>query len=344
MFAEKRYDDRHARKEREIGRELIMLTLVKTIFECAIEKMELAAALSSLMLNPEVSVILTTDQINIKNDDFLCNIKFSPKYLLQSTYINEEDLNICPKETWDNTIKFEAVFKVFKIFDKHIDVLHSSSLYKHTSMTLALFLHHIRYFLQHVVNRLYFTPEQERSKKLHYRKLWHLKKKSIEEVASSTMDLERQRINHKKTLKDIVKRYKKNIVAIDGIDKRCNEYVTNTNMRYEKKQIAVYKIWEYEQNETQSALKNIIDDLESLKDINTKLEQVIRKRKLITESKLLAIMTKYDTEIGNKCRMLESLSQIYEYEKQGKYDLEVIFLYMYNLCILRACICKKIIS
>jgi len=28
-------------------------------------------------------------------------------------------------------------------------------------------------------------------------------------------------------LEDIIKRYRKNIVAIDEIDKRCNEYITN---------------------------------------------------------------------------------------------------------------------
>jgi hypothetical protein len=41
-IAKKGYDDKRARKEGEFGRESIMLTLVKTIFEYAIEKMELA--------------------------------------------------------------------------------------------------------------------------------------------------------------------------------------------------------------------------------------------------------------------------------------------------------------
>lgn len=127
------------------------------------------------------------------------------------------------------------------------------------------------------------------------------------------------------------------------------------SMRYEKKQIAVYKAWEYEQNEMHLALENVIDDLESLKDINTKLGQPMHKRKymrikfeyiykyeyicilyiygiynrieyrLMTESKLLAIMTKYDTEIGSRCRTLEKLSQVYKYDKLEKHDLEVTF-------------------
>ncbi|XP_011706066.1 PREDICTED: uncharacterized protein LOC105461272 [Wasmannia auropunctata] len=72
----------------------------------------------------------------------------------------------------------------------------------------------------------------------------------------------------------------------------------------------------------QLTLKNVIDDLESLKDINTKLDQTIRKQKLMTESKFLAIMTKYDTEIGSRCRTLEKLDQIYKYDKLKKQDLE----------------------
>lgn len=139
--------------------------------------------------------------------------------------------------------------------------------------------------------------------------------------------MERQRINHRKTLEDIVKRYKKNIVAINGIGKRCNEYVTNIkylslnlficiilyvsrpkilyciiivlsnkyvlrhvlnvftlyfdSIRYEKKQIALCRTWEYEQNKIQVTLENVIDDLEFLKDINMKLEQAIYKRKYV---------------------------------------------------------------
>lgn len=125
------------------------------------------------------------------------------------------------------------------------------------------------------------------------------------------------------------------------------------SMRHEKKQIAICKAWEYEQNEMQLALINVIDDLESLKDINTKLEQTIRKRKyvrikfeliiclsyiyvicnrvvhrLMTESKLLAIISKYDSEIGSRCRMLEKLGQIHKCNKLEKHDLEVTFFYI----------------
>lgn len=51
-------------------------------------------------------------------------------------------------------------------------------------MTSALFLYHIRYFLEYVLHRMYLTPEQERSKELNYREFWHYQKKSIEDVAS----------------------------------------------------------------------------------------------------------------------------------------------------------------
>lgn len=64
------------------------------------------------------------------------------------------------------------------------DVLHMSSRCEHISMTSALFLYHIRYFLEHVLCGMYLTPEQARSKELHYRKLWHCQKKSIEDIAS----------------------------------------------------------------------------------------------------------------------------------------------------------------
>lgn len=53
------------------------------------------------------------------------------------------------------------------------------------------------------------------------------------------------------------------------------------SVRYEKKQIVTCRAWEYEQNKIQSALENVINDLESLKDINMKKEQTIRKRKYV---------------------------------------------------------------
>ncbi|XP_071563381.1 uncharacterized protein, partial [Temnothorax nylanderi] len=286
-----------------------------------------------LISNPELSLILTTDEMNTINDVFLRNIEFCPKCLPQSAFINKNSkTSVCIKETWYDISRFDhAVYKALKILDKRIDVLHTSPRRKQISMTSALFLCHINYFLEHVSRRMYFMPAEGRSKELHYRKFWHCQKKSIEDVARFTMDLERQRINHRNTLEDIVKRCRKNTVAIDGIDKRCNEYVTNTNTRYEKKQIAVWKAWEYERNELQVALGNVTDDLEFLKDVNTKLEQTIRKRKLTTESKLLAIMIKYDTEIGGRCKTLEELSEVYKYNELEKHDSEVTFF-----CIIHA--------
>ncbi|XP_011881058.1 PREDICTED: uncharacterized protein LOC105569311 isoform X2 [Vollenhovia emeryi] len=136
------------------------------------------------------------------------------------------------------------------------------------------------------------------------------------------MDLERQRINHRKMLEDIIKRYKKHVVAIDGIDKRCNEYATSTNARYEQKQIVICKAWEYERNEMQAAMGNVIDDLEFLKDVNTKLGRAICERKWTIKSNLLAIITKYDTEIGSRYRTLKNLSEVYKRDKLEKHDLE----------------------
>lgn len=49
--------------------------------------------------------------------------------------------------------------------------------------------------------------------------------------------------------------------------------------------------------------------------------------RLAIELKLLAIMTKYDTEIGSRCRTLEKLNEIYKYDKVKKHDLEVTFLH-----------------
>lgn len=47
--------------------------------------------------------------------------------------------------------------------------------------------------------------------------------------------------------------------------------------------------------------------------------------RLTTESKLSSIMTKYDTEISGRCKMLEKLSEIYKYNKREKYKLQVTF-------------------
>jgi len=45
----------------------------------------------------------------------------------------------------------------------------------------------------------------------------------------------------------------------------------------------------------------------------------------MTESKLIAIIIKYDTEIGSRCKTLEQLSQIYKYDNLEKHELEVNF-------------------
>jgi len=42
------------------------------------------------------------------------------------------------------------------------------------------------------------------------------------------------------------------------------------------------------------------------------------------ESKLLAVISKYDTEIGNRHKILEELNKIYECDKLEKLALEVI--------------------
>ncbi|XP_067206583.1 dynein regulatory complex protein 10-like isoform X2 [Linepithema humile] len=220
--------------------------------------------------------------------------------------------------------KFDyAVYKALKILYKHIDVLRTKPDYKEISTSSALFLHYLRCLLeQHILYRMYLTPEQARSKELHYRNLWRCQKKSIEDIDVFITDLEKQRINHKKILENVVKRYKKNVATINKINKRCKEDITNTTNKYERKQLTLYKAWEFEQNEIKVALENIIDDFNSLKDINMKFKETIYERKSMIESKLLAVIAKYDTEIGNRYKILEELNEIYACDKLEKLALE----------------------
>lgn len=127
------------------------------------------------------------------------------------------------------------------------------------------------------------------------------------------------------------------------------------SVKYEKKQVILYKMWEVEQNEVQLALNNIADDLESLKNMNANVEEAIYNRKYIkkseltktfsiitfvinipyrldVESKLLAVLTKYDTEIGNRYRTLEELNRIYENDKLEKLAVEVSSCLLYIVC------------
>ncbi|XP_011881059.1 PREDICTED: uncharacterized protein LOC105569311 isoform X3 [Vollenhovia emeryi] len=109
------------------------------------------------------------------------------------------------------------------------------------------------------------------------------------------------------------------------------------NARYEQKQIVICKAWEYERNEMQAAMGNVIDDLEFLKDVNTKLGRAICERKWTIKSNLLAIITKYDTEIGSRYRTLKNLSEVYKRDKLEKHDLEVTFFYIMCTCAHTLC-------
>lgn len=70
-------------------------------------------------------------------------------------------------------------WQFLQILNKHIDVLHPRD--KYISIPSALFLHHLRCFLQHALCRLHLTPDQARSKELHYRQFWRDQKRSIED-------------------------------------------------------------------------------------------------------------------------------------------------------------------
>lgn len=124
-----------------------------------------------------------------------------------------------------------------------------------------------------------------------------------------TCDLERQRVDHERMLEDVVKRYRKNIIAINKIHNKCNQDVANItylfiylfekilkvsslkttfllsaavyfcSTKYERKQLVLYKTWELEQKNVQLALENAIDDLKSLKQMNKELEEDVRERR-----------------------------------------------------------------
>ncbi|XP_032685898.1 uncharacterized protein LOC116851021 isoform X3 [Odontomachus brunneus] len=333
-----------------------MLTLIKTMFESMIKKMELAVigitilhehlftdivttsrcfqvALPSLLLDPELPMILTPDEMNVINDIFLCDKEvckhlsssdhsciiindFKSIYNWQSqtfhALASENRKSMTNSEIVDyiSTSKLDrTIYKILKILEKHIDVLRMSPRYKCISVPSALFLHHIRYLLeQYVLCRMFLTPEQARNKELHYRKLWRCYKRSTEDIATFTCDLERQRANHGRMLEDVVKHYKKNIIAINKIHNKCNQDVANItylstylfekllkisslkifllsaavyfcSTKYERKQLVLYKTWELEQKDVQLALENAIDDLKSLKQMNEKLEEDVHERR-----------------------------------------------------------------
>ncbi|XP_014467270.1 PREDICTED: IQ domain-containing protein D [Dinoponera quadriceps] len=289
--------------------------------------MELAVALPFLLMDPELSMILTPDEMNIINDIFLCDNEVCSKCLpSQSASENRKSITYANSETARNINKSRfdrAVCKILKAFEKHIDVLRMSPHYKCFSLSPALLFHHIRYFLeQYILCRMSLTPEQARSKELHYRNLWRCHRKSIEDIVMFTCDLEKQRADHQEMLENVVKHYKKNVITIDKIDNKCNEDVANITTRYERKQLDLYKAWRLEQKEIQLALENAMDDLESLKRMNRELEEDIRERRSVVESELLAIINTYDTEIGSKHRTLEELSKTYEYDKSEKHALQ----------------------
>jgi len=51
------------------------------------------------------------------------------------------------------------------------------------------------------------------------------------------------------------------------------------SIRYEKRQLGLYKAWEREEQDLQSSLLNNIDSLDSLKRANVRLEKVVHKQK-----------------------------------------------------------------
>ncbi|XP_020282309.1 uncharacterized protein LOC109854035 isoform X2 [Pseudomyrmex gracilis] len=263
--------DEHGRKK-----ESITLKLLKTIFEFTLRKMELAVALPSIILNPELSMILTKCEVGMIKDIFLCDTEHCSSCLLKSEFEQKEHslrkratTKTHCQTTWTMSRFDRAVYRALQILNKHIDVLHPRD--KYISIPSALFLHHLRCFLQHALCRLHLTPDQARSKELHYRQFWRDQKRSIEDSDVFTRDLEKQRRNHEKLLENVIKQYKKNLAVVVDINKKCNEDMANITVKYEKKQLMLHKVWEIEQNEVQRALNSITDDLESLKNINANI-------------------------------------------------------------------------
>lgn len=68
-------------------------------------------------------------------------------------------------------------------------------------------------------------------------------------------------------------------LALRGVCPHNARFIPIDSTRYEKKQIAACKAWEYERNEMQVTLGNVRDDLDFLKDVDTNVAQTRRERK-----------------------------------------------------------------
>lgn len=132
------------------------------------------------------------------------------------------------------------------------------------------------------------------------------------------------------------------------------------SVKHEKKQLGLYKVCEYEQRSIQSALENLLDDLASLKSANANVEQAAHKRRyhikdhenfsgtsnlttllhvarrMKAESQLLAIIAKYDAEIGGRQEMMQELNETNEHDTVEKHALKVYLYFTLRFLYARA--------
>ncbi|XP_043278875.1 dynein regulatory complex protein 10-like isoform X2 [Venturia canescens] len=185
-----------------------------------------------------------------------------------------------------------------------------------------LFLQHVKYFIEHCIRRVRFDPVREKLRNDFFRNLWHENHKAQRDIDGLLDFLDEQRMKNHDLTKQIAARYRKDCETVESFDGKCIEDIKSTVELWEKKQISEIRYAELRRNDLNQYLAIVSNKLDNLHEANRRAEEEIRSKRFKVMSQLSSQIAKFDTEVGERYRILEELVAEFDANEETRKNLE----------------------
>ncbi|XP_066595954.1 dynein regulatory complex protein 10 [Prorops nasuta] len=293
------------------------------VFERTIKNLEFAATVPLIINDSKLSRILNEHQMLL--------IRSGTFSILKEAASSEDTVESCKNNESYITISEidHGVFEALKTLKSYSAIREISREHRENfSAPVFLFLKQMKSFFEHVISRMCTKPEEIRAEELKYQKLLLINKEANTDIKKLKKKLEDQKTAHKESMRDWIFESRRDMLTIQGINKRCRDTIKDIIMKFEWKQHSLHKSSEIRQNDLRLGVTNAKAELDSIKEANERMEKSQRVGRKKLEIELLTLIKKFDTDIGERQEMLNELLQIYEDNEKEAASLKDLYYHL----------------
>ncbi|XP_024941336.1 dynein regulatory complex protein 10 [Cephus cinctus] len=284
---------------------------MQTIISRTFGKLKLAVCLSAILKYKNLPRILTPAEMSTVQK----TCEFYSSFSEDADNSNFEDFN-----SFTYNPQLTIVIEILHNYPEVHEL--AEKLLKDVPASSKSLIYSLELFSNIMEKRMRTTPTEHRQHELKLRNAFKSAKKSEEDIVALQEMLEEQQSRHNEIIRELNDSIARDESLMAKIKKRLDDERTNKVNESESQMVKSFSEMRAMQESLQSEINNCTERLKVIMQDNAQREKELRARRTKVESQFVALLGKYDTEIGARHQLMESLMAESEALRKEQEDIQ----------------------